>query len=322
MKLKDQGLYLSEFEHDNCGAGFICSLNGERTNNIIGKALNILSCLEHRGAVSSDGRTGDGAGILIEIPHSFFAKKCDFSLPKPNDYAVGMVFLPKNVNQSNHCIKVFENEINRQNLKILGWRNVPVDSKVVGSIASKSQPEIKQVFITTKDKETDEAIFNLKLFKARKIAENLIYSSELSEKEYFYFSSLSTKTIIYKGLLVPEDIERFYIDLKDSLLVTKLALVHQRFSTNTFPTWDLAQPFRYMCHNGEINTFKGNTSRMRSREELFSSKHISKEEMSEILPIIVPNKSDSASMDMVVELLLMTGRSLPEVMMMLVPEAW
>ena len=322
MKLKDQGLYLSEFEHDNCGAGFICSLNGERTNNIIGKALNILSCLEHRGAVSSDGRTGDGAGILIEIPHSFFTKKCNFFLPQPNDYAVGMVFLPKNVNQSNHCIKVFEKEINRQNLKILGWRNVPVDSKVVGSIASKSQPEIKQVFITTKDKETDEAIFNLKLFKARKITENLIYSSELSEKEYFYFSSLSTKTIIYKGLLVPEDIERFYIDLKDSLLVTKLALVHQRFSTNTFPTWDLAQPFRYMCHNGEINTFKGNTSRMRSREELFSSKHISKEEMSEILPIIVPNKSDSASMDMVVELLLMTGRSLPEVMMMLVPEAW
>ena len=265
MKLKDQGLYLSEFEHDNCGAGFICSLNGERTNTIIGKALNILSCLEHRGAVSSDGRTGDGAGILIEIPHSFFAKKCDFSLPEPNEYAVGMVFLPKSVNQSNHCIKVFENEIDKQNLKVLGWRDVPIDSKVVGSIASKSQPTIKQVFITTKDIVASESNFNIKLFKARKIAENIIYSSELSEKEYFYFSSLSTKTIIYKGLLVPEDIERFYIDLKDSLLVTKLALVHQRFSTNTFPTWDLAQPFRYMCHNGEINTFKGNISRMRSR---------------------------------------------------------
>ena len=322
MKLKNQGLYLSEFEHDNCGAGFICSLNGERTNAIIGKALNILSCLEHRGAVSSDGRTGDGAGILIEIPHSFFAKKCDFPLPKPNDYAVGMVFLPKSVNQSNHCIEVFENEINKQNLKVLGWRNVPVNSKVVGSIASKSQPEIKQVFITSKDEEVNETNLNIKLFKARKIAENIIYSSELSEKEYFYFSSLSTKTIIYKGLLVPEDIERFYTDLKDSLLVTKLALVHQRFSTNTFPTWDLAQPFRYMCHNGEINTFKGNISRMRSREELFKSNNISDEEMSKILPIIVPNKSDSASMDMVVELLLMTGRSLPEVMMMLVPEAW
>ena len=322
MKLKDQGLYLSEFEHDNCGAGFICSLNGERTNNIISKALNILSCLEHRGAVSSDGRTGDGAGILIEIPHDFFTKKCNFPLPDPNKYAVGMVFLPKSVNQSNHCIKVFENEIKNQNLKIIGWRDVPVNSKVVGSIASKSQPEIKQVFITSNDSETDETDFNIKLYKARKIAENSIFSSELSEKEYFYFSSLSTKTIIYKGLLVPEDIERFYVDLKDSSLVTKLALVHQRFSTNTFPTWDLAQPFRYMCHNGEINTFKGNISRMRTREELFKSDNISDHEMSKILPIIVPKKSDSASMDMVVELLLMTGRSLPEVMMMLVPEAW
>ena len=322
MKLKDQGLYLSEFEHDNCGAGFICSLNGERTNSIISKALNILTCLEHRGAVSSDGRTGDGAGILIEIPHNFFTKKCNFSLPEPNDYAVGMVFLPKSVTQSNHCIKVFEDEINNQNLKVIGWRSVPVNSKVVGSIASKSQPDIKQVFITSDDSEMNETNFNLKLFKARKIAENSIYSSELSEKDFFYFSSLSTKTIIYKGLLVPEDIERFYIDLKDSLLVTKLALVHQRFSTNTFPTWDLAQPFRYMCHNGEINTFKGNISRMETREELFRSNHISDDEMSKILPIIVPRKSDSASMDMVVELLLMTGRSLPEVMMMLVPEAW
>tara|TARA_Y200000002_G_scaffold159069_1_gene131476 strand:+ start:2959 stop:7464 length:4506 start_codon:yes stop_codon:yes gene_type:complete len=322
MKLKDQGLYLSEFEHDNCGAGFICSLNGERTNSIISKALNILSCLEHRGAVSSDGRTGDGAGILIEIPHNFFTKKCNFSLPEPNNYAVGMVFLPKSITQSNHCIKVFEDEINNQNLKIIGWRSVPVNSKVVGLIASKSQPDIKQVFITTNDSELNETDFNLKLFKARKIAENSIYSSELSEKDFFYFSSLSTKTIIYKGLLVPEDIERFYTDLKDSLLVTKLALVHQRFSTNTFPTWDLAQPFRYMCHNGEINTFKGNISRMESREELFRSNHISDDEMSKILPIIIPGKSDSASMDMVVELLLMTGRSLPEVMMMLVPEAW
>ena len=148
MKLKDQGLYLSEFEHDNCGAGFICSLKGERTNNIISEALNILSCLEHRGAVSSDGRTGDGAGILIEIPHDFFKKKCDFILPEPNEYAVGMVFLPKSVNQSKFCTDIFEEEIKNQNLSVLGWRNVPTDSKVVGLIASKSQPEIKQVFIS------------------------------------------------------------------------------------------------------------------------------------------------------------------------------
>ena len=322
MKLKDQGLYLSEFEHDNCGAGFICSLNGERTNTIISKALNILTCLEHRGAVSSDGRTGDGAGILIEIPHEFFKKQCDFRLPEANEYAVGMLFLPNKINQSNYCIKIFEEEIIKQELEIIGWRDVPVNSKVVGSIAGKTQPTIKQVFIRPKDSKLNEKQFNLKLFVARKISENIIYNSELSQSDYFYFSSLSIRTIIYKGLLIPEDIERFYIDLTNKDLVTKLALVHQRFSTNTFPTWDLAQPFRYMCHNGEINTFKGNVSRMSSREELFYSSEISDDDMKKILPIIVPKKSDSASMDMVVELLLMTGRSLPEAMMMLVPEAW
>ncbi|MBL6654768.1 MAG: glutamate synthase large subunit [Flavobacteriaceae bacterium] len=322
MKLKDQGLYLSEFEHDNCGAGFICSLNGERTNTIISKALNILTCLEHRGAVSSDGRTGDGAGILIEIPHDFFKKQCDFNLPKVNEYAVGMVFLPNKINQSNYCIKIFEDEIKKQELEIIGWRDVPVNSKVVGSIASKTQPTIKQVFIKPRDSKLNEKQFNLKLFVARKISENIIYNSELSQCEFFYFSSLSLRTIIYKGLLIPDDIERFYTDLTNKDLVTKLALVHQRFSTNTFPTWDLAQPFRYMCHNGEINTFKGNVSRMKSREELFESSEISDGDMKKILPIIVPKKSDSASMDMVVELLLMTGRSLPEVMMILVPEAW
>ena len=322
MKLKDQGLYLSEFEHDNCGAGFICSLNGKKTNTIISQALNILTCLEHRGAVSSDGRTGDGAGILIEIPHEFFVKQCDFTIPSSNEYAVGMVFLPNKVNQSNHCIKIFEDEIRNQDLEILGWRNVPVNSKVVGSIAGNTQPQIKQVFIKRNSSGLSDKDFNLRLFIARKISENLIYSSELNQKEYFYFSSLSLRTIIYKGLLIPEDIERFYVDLKNPNLVTKLALVHQRFSTNTFPTWDLAQPFRYMCHNGEINTLKGNISRMKTREELFKSAAISKEDMSRILPIIIPGKSDSASMDMVLELLLMTGRSLPEVMMMMVPEAW
>jgi glutamate synthase (ferredoxin) len=188
----------------------------------------------------------------------------------PNEYAVGMVFLPNKVNQSNHCIRIFEDEIKKQDLNLLGWRDVPVNSKVVGSIASKTQPQIKQVFIKRNSNLTDKE-FNLRLFIARKISENTIYSSELNQKEYFYFSSLSLRTIIYKGLLIPEDIERFYIDLKNPKLVTKLALVHQRFSTNTFPTWDLAQPFRYMCHNGEINTFKGNISRMKTREELFES---------------------------------------------------
>ena len=320
--MKKQGLYDPIFEHENCGAGFICSLEGKKTNGIIHRALNILTCLEHRGAVSSDGRTGDGAGILIQIPHEFFVKECDFEIPDPAEYAVGMLFLPQKVNQSNFCIKIFEDEINKQNLKIIGWRDVPVNSKVVGSIAAKSQPIIKQVFIGKETSDQSEEDFNLKLYLARKISENNIYTSPLTQSDFFYFSSLHNRTIIYKGLLIPEDIERFYIDLSNPLLVTSLALVHQRFSTNTFPTWDLAQPFRYMCHNGEINTLRGNVSRMISREELINSKLISKEFIDKIFPIIIPGKSDSASMDMVLELLLMTGRSLPEIMMILVPEAW
>ena len=320
MLPEKQGLYSPEFEHDNCGAGFICSLKGEKTNNIIPKALNILTCLEHRGAVSSDGKTGDGAGILIEIPHDYFVKECGFKLPKPYDYAVGMVFLPQKINQLNYCIDVFEKEIQKQGLNILGWRNVPVNSKVVGSIAAKTQPVVRQVFIEKSNK-LSESDFNTKLYISRKITENEIYNSPLSQKNYFYFSSLHNRTLIYKGLLIPEDIDRFYLDLKDPDLVTRLALVHQRFSTNTFPTWDLAQPFRYMCHNGEINTIKGNVTRMNAREELMKNDFIGKD-LEKIFPTILKGKSDSAQMDMVVELLLTTGRSLPEVMMMMVPEAW
>ena len=322
FKMKEQGLYNPLFEHENCGAGFICSLKGQKTNEIIHKALNILTCLEHRGAVSSDGRTGDGAGILIDIPHQFFVKQCNFELPNQNEYAVGMLFLPQKINQANYCIKVFEDEIKNQNLNIIGWRNVPTNSKVVGSIASKSKPIIKQVFISKENYNQSEEDFNLKLYLARKVAENKIYNSPLSQNNFFYFSSLHNRTIIYKGLLIPEDIERFYTDLSNPELVTSLALVHQRFSTNTFPTWDLAQPFRYMCHNGEINTLRGNVSRMVSREELIESKLIDNEILEKIFPVILPGKSDSASMDMVLELLIMTGRSLPEIMMMLVPEAW
>ena len=181
---------------------------------------------------------------------------------------------------------------------------------------------IKQVFISKESREQSEKEFNLKLYLARKITENSIYNSPLTQANFFYFSSLHTQTLIYKGLLIPEDIERFYTDLSDPLLVTSLALVHQRFSTNTFPTWDLAQPFRYMCHNGEINTLRGNVSRMISREELIKSELIEEKFLDKIFPIIIPGKSDSASMDMVLELLLHTGRSLPEIMMILVPEAW
>jgi glutamate synthase (NADPH/NADH) large chain len=316
-----QGLYSPEFEHDNCGAGFICNLNGIRTNDIIHKALDILVRLEHRGAVSADGKTGDGAGILIEIPHEFFKQTCDFLIPERKEYAVGMVFLPKSANQAAICVKEFTNKIEEQGLTIIGWRNVPVKHACIGEIAAKTEPTIKQVFIGKNGLDLNEAQFNARLFAARKITEHKILKSGLSEADYFYFSSLSTTTIIYKGLLKPEDISTYYIDLTENAVVTKLALVHQRFSTNTFPTWDLAQPFRYMCHNGEINTLKGNLSRMKAREELFESSHFG-DYMKDILPIVLEGKSDSASMDMVLELLLQTGRSLPEAMMMMVPEAW
>ena len=320
MAYEKQGVYLPEYEHDNCGAGFICSLTGEKTNSIIHDALEILIKLEHRGAVSADGRTGDGAGILIEVPHAFFNKVCEFELPEPREYGVGMVFLPKGVNQHRFCIDILEKEIKRQNLKVLGWREVPVNPEHLGEIAAASEPYIRQVFVG-KNEELSPEQFNARMYAARKIAEHEILNSRLKHSKQFYIPSFSTNTLIYKGLLIPEDIRNYYSDLSDPDLVTRLALVHQRFSTNTAPAWDLAQPFRFMCHNGEINTLRGNVSRMKAREELMKSELFG-EHIDRLFPIILEGKSDSASMDMAVELLLMTGRSLPEVMMMLVPEAW
>jgi len=318
--MKKQGLYLPEFEHENCGAGFICNLNGKKTNQIIHDALEILVKLEHRGGVSSDGKTGDGAGLLIDIPHDYFTRVCDFSLPKQRDYAVGMVFLPKNTNQYQFCKDVFEKEIKNQGLSILGWRKVPVDSSVLGKIALASEPNIEQLFVT-KTEDISEATFKAKLYAARKITEHEIRNSKISESDYFYVPSLSTTTIIYKGIIMPEDIGPYYTDLQQIDLVTRLALVHQRFSTNTMPAWELAQPFRFMCQNGEINTLRGNVSRMRVREEIMKS-DVFGPQIDKLFPIILPGKSDSASMDMVVELLTHTDRSLPEIMMMMIPEAW
>ena len=318
--MEKQGLYLPEFEHENCGAGFICNLNGEKTNQIIHDALEILVKLEHRGGVSADGKTGDGAGILIDIPHDYFKRVCDFPIPEQREYAVGMVFLPKVTNQYDFCKTTFENEIIGQGLAILGWREVPVDSFQLGEIALASEPNIEQLFIG-KTEEIDEATFKAKLYAARKIAEHTIRKSKISESKAFYIPSLSITTIIYKGIIMPEDIGPYYKDLQEIDLVTRLALVHQRFSTNTMPTWELAQPFRHMCQNGEINTLRGNVSRMRVREEIMKS-DVFGPQIDKLFPIILPGKSDSASMDMVVELLTHTGRSLPEIMMMMIPEAW
>ena len=318
--LKKQGLYLPEFEHENCGAGFICNLKGEKTNQIIHDALEILVKLEHRGGVSADGKTGDGAGLLIDIPHNYFKRVCDFKIPIFGNYAVGMVFLPKNSNQYTFCKDTFEKEIENQGLSTLGWRQVPVDSTQLGAIALASEPNIEQIFIG-KTNEISQAVFKAKLYAARKISEHIIAGSRMSEASYFYIPSLSTTTLIYKGIIMPEDIELYYKDLQEPDLVTRLALVHQRFSTNTMPAWELAQPFRLMCQNGEINTLRGNVSRMRVREEIMKSE-VFGPQIDRLFPIILPEKSDSASMDMVVELLTHSNRSLPEVMMMMIPEAW
>lgn len=320
IMLKKEGLYLPEFEHENCGAGFICNLKGEKTNQIIHDALEILVKLEHRGGVSADGRTGDGAGLLIDIPHEYFNRVCTFKLPEQRAYAVGMVFLPKALNQYNFCKKVFESEVKAQDLSVLGWRKVPVDSTQLGQIALASEPNIEQLFIA-KPEDIDEPTFKAKLYAARKITEHEIIKSKISESSYFYVPSLSNTTIIYKGIIMPEDIGPYYTDLQQVDLVTRLALVHQRFSTNTMPTWELAQPFRFMCQNGEINTLRGNVSRMRVREEIMKS-DVFGPQIEKLFPIILPGKSDSASMDMVVELLTHTDRSLPEIMMMMIPEAW
>ena len=318
--LKKQGLYLPEFEHENCGAGFICNLKGEKTNQIIHDALEILVKLEHRGGVSADGKTGDGAGLLIDIPHDYFKRVCDFNIPAQREYAVGMVFLPKVENQYQFCKNIFEKEIKAQGLSILGWREVPVDSSQLGEIALASEPSIEQIFIG-KTEEITEAIFKAKLYAARKITEHAIRKSKMSQSDYFYLPSLSNTTLIYKGIIMPEDIGPYFTDLQQEDLVTRLALVHQRFSTNTMPAWELAQPFRFMCQNGEINTLRGNVSRMRVREEIMKS-DVFGPQIDKLFPIILPGKSDSASMDMVVELLTHTGRSLPEIMMMMIPEAW
>ncbi|GAA4233338.1 glutamate synthase large subunit [Postechiella marina] len=318
--LKKQGLYLPEFEHENCGAGFICNLKGEKTNQIIHDALEILVKLEHRGGVSADGKTGDGAGLLIDIPHDYFKRVCEFDIPSQREYAVGMVFLPKVKNQYQFCKDVFEKEIKAQGLSILGWREVPVDSSQLGEIALASEPNIEQLFIG-KTEDVAEDIFKAKLYAARKITEHVIRKSKMSQSDYFYLPSLSNTTLIYKGIIMPEDIGPYFTDLQQVDLVTRLALVHQRFSTNTMPAWELAQPFRFMCQNGEINTLRGNVSRMRVREEIMKS-DVFGPQIDKLFPIILPGKSDSASMDMVVELLTHTGRSLPEVMMMMIPEAW
>ena len=322
--LKRQGLYDPFFEHDACGVGFVANIDGRRSHAIIEQGLTVLRNLTHRGACGCDPETGDGAGILLQVPDAFLRKACaaiDIELPVAGAYGVGLVFLPRDVQERNHCERAFAKIVREEGQKVLGWRTVPVDDSRCGSLARRNLPEIRQIFIGRGAKTPDQAALERKLYVIRKRIERQIRESNLNDREYFYVPSLSSRTLVYKGLLLPEQIPAFYLDLVDPELTSALALVHQRFSTNTLPSWDRAHPYRFIAHNGEINTLRGNINWMRARESQFASPLFA-DDMRKILPIIEPNGSDSAMFDNALELLTHTGRSLPHAVMMMIPEAW
>ncbi|NPA37692.1 MAG: glutamate synthase large subunit [Chlorobi bacterium] len=314
---KPQGLYDPANEHDNCGIGFMANIKGVKSNDIVRRGLEILVNMTHRGAESSDNKSGDGAGILIQLPHEFF-KSLGFQLPAEGKYGSGMLFLPKDKSEADACIELLNNTIKEEGLELIGYRDVPVNSSVIGEIASRTEPLIKQVFIKG-NYEQDK--LERKLYIIRKLTENRIAASDLKEKESFYIPSLSSKIFIYKGMLTPEQLGLYYTDLQDARVKSAISLVHSRFSTNTFPTWDLAQPFRILAHNGEINTIKGNRLWMEAREGLLQS-DVFGEDLKKIFPVIEQGKSDSASLDNVLEFLVLTGRSIPHALSMLIPESW
>ena len=318
-----QGLYHPQNEHDACGMGLVASIRGEKSHEIIRKGIEVLINLTHRGAAGCDPETGDGAGILIQIPHAFFARECGelgMNLPGPGAYGVAMVFLPVERHSRLQCEGVFERIAQEEGASVLGWRDTPVNGDAIGREARNSQPYIEQLFVGRPEGLEEEAFERL-LYRIRRRTENEIAASEIEDKETFYVPSFSCRTIIYKGLMLAPQIEKFYFELANPLVASALCLVHQRFSTNTFPSWKLAHPYRYVAHNGEINTIRGNVSWMNARQSVMKSplhgSHIDK-----VYPVVVPGGSDSASLDNAVEFLFQSGRSLPHVMAMLIPEAW
>jgi glutamate synthase (NADPH/NADH) large chain len=313
------GLYNSAHEHDSCGIGFVAHIKGNPSHEIIQRGIEVLERMEHRGAESADNKTGDGAGILIQIPHGFYREEMA-ALPEQGRYGTGIVFLPRDTGETEYCVAELERVIDDEGLKTIGWRDVPVDSSVLGIISKASEPAMKQIFIAGSVSQNATTL-EQKLYIIRKVIESRIRNSSLSQKHLFYIPSLSTRTIVYKGMLMPTQLRHYFPDLNDGRAASAVALVHSRFSTNTFPSWDLAQPFRLIAHNGEINTVKGNRFWMSARESSFSSPLFGKD-ISKILPVIEPGKSDSASFDNALEMLYFTGRSLPHALMMLIPESW
>ncbi|MFH0940385.1 MAG: glutamate synthase large subunit [Candidatus Omnitrophota bacterium] len=319
-----QGLYDPAYEHDSCGVGFVVHIDGKKSHDVVIQGLTILNNLSHRGAQGADPKTGDGAGILIQLPHEFFKAELSTTgvkLPDPGLYAAGMVFLPNGSASAEFCRSVFEETAVGEGFKTLAWRDVPLDNSRIGSTAKEVQPLIKQIFLLKPSSIKDAQTFERRLYILRRLVEKKVVASSLADKNAFYVLSLSSRTIVYKGLLMAGQLESFYSDLADARMSSALVLVHSRYSTNTFPTWDLSQPFRFLAHNGEINTLRGNINWMTARQASLASPLFG-DDIKKLFPVIVPGGSDSATLDNVAEFLLMSGRPLAHVMMMLIPEAW
>jgi glutamate synthase (ferredoxin) len=320
-----QGLYDPQFEHEACGVGFVVNIKGQRSHGIIGQAMQVLLNLDHRGACGCEANTGDGAGILIQTPHEFLrlvSKEARVKLPAPGEYAVGMVFLPNKSAQRAECKKIFASIVAEEGQRVLGWRTVPTNNTPLGATAKASEPVMRQVFIARNAKITDDLAFEGKLYVIRKRVENAIrYSGKVAGGDFFYISSLSFKTVVYKGMLTTAQLGEYYPDLSHPAMQSALALVHSRFSTNTFPSWNRAHPYRYLAHNGEINTLRGNVNWMKAREAMFAS-NLFGDDIKKILPVVNTDGSDSAMFDNCLELLVLAGRSLPHAVMMMIPEPW
>ncbi len=310
-------------EFDACGVGFVADVSGRRSHEIVLKGIETLEHLEHRGACGCDPESGDGAGVLVQIPHEFLARRCGelgIRLPDPGAYGAGMVFLPLDPHYRSFAVRMLERALEASGMEVLGWREVPTDERHCGRISLRTKPAIAQVFVRPRVS-LDEDDLERRLFLARKIAEHAAVEAGGAVSRDFYVCSLSCRTMVYKGMLMAPQVLRFFPDLADPCFASALALVHSRFSTNTLPTWRLAQPFRYLAHNGEINTVRGNTNWMAAREKIFESELFG-EDMQRLTPIIEPGQSDSAVFDNGLELLFQTGRSLPHAVMMMIPEAW
>ena len=324
MLPKPQGLYDPQFEHDSCGVGFVANINGDKSHEIIGSGLQIMVNLEHRGAVGADPLAGDGAGILMQLPHDLFAGVCaalNIELPAPGDYGVGMVFLPTDRDARAAFEAVVERFVAAEGQRLLGWRDVPVDNSMLSEGVRATEPIARQVFIGRGASVADIDAFEPKLYVIRKLVENTVAGSELPGLDDFYICSLSARTIVYKGMLMGTQIVNYYLDLADERTTSALAIVHQRFSTNTFPSWRLAHPYRMICHNGEINTVRGNINAMAARRSSMKSELLG-DDLDNLWPIVPEGQSDTACFDNALELLHLGGYSLAHAAMLMIPEAW